>query len=246
MGRKSKYTIEEKIQAVLDYKSGKKSISEISKTLGMSEANAQTGKAVRRWIAFYDKYGEKGLLPKERNKSYSKEFKEKVIKEYLNGKGSFEDLCLKYDIPSDYTLRKWLKRYNSHGELKDYNPKGEIYMASARRKTTIEERIEIVKYCLEHNKEYKLAAEAFDVSYTQVYQWVKKYEEYGEEGLSDKRGKRKEESQLSELEKLQRENERLKKQLELKERENYVLKKLKEIERSWDAREYVKKQSTKR
>lgn len=119
-------------------------------------------------------------------------------------------------------------------------------MASARRKTTIEERREIVQYCLEHNKEYKLAAEAFGVSYTQVYQWVKKYEEQGEEGLTDKRGKRKEEAQLSELEKLQRENERLKRQLELKERENYVLKKLKEIEGRWDAREYVKKQSTKR
>ena len=119
-------------------------------------------------------------------------------------------------------------------------------MASAKRKTTIEERIEIVKYCLEHNKEYKLAAEAFDVSYTQVYQWVKKYEEYGEEGLSDKRGKRKQDDELDEVERLKREVARLQQKLELKERENYVLKKLKEIERSWDAREYVKKQSTKR
>ena len=246
MGRKSKYSLAEKIQAVLDYKSGKKSISEISKTLGMSKGHAESGYTVRRWISFYDKYGEDGFLPKNKNKIYPKEFKEKVVKEYLDGIGSFESLSLKYDIPSKETLRKWVISYNSHEELKDYNPNGEVYMASARRKTTIEERIEIVKYCLEHNKEYKLAAEAFDVSYTQVYQWVKKYEESGEEGLSDKRGKRKEESQLSELEKLQRENARLKKQLELKERENYVLKKLQEIERGWDAREYVKKQNTKR
>jgi len=242
MGRKSKYTIEEKIQAVLDYKNGRRGVTQICNDLGLHKS----GKVLYKWIAIYDKYGEKGLLPKERNKSYSKEFKEKVIKEYLNGKGSFEDLCLKYDIPSDYTLRKWLKRYNSHGELKDYNPKGEIYMASAKRKTTIEERIEIVKYCLEHNKEYKLAAEAFDVSYTQVYQWVKKYEEFGENGLSDKRGKRKQDDELDEVERLKREVARLQQKLELKERENYVLKKLKEIERSWDAREYVKKQSTKR
>lgn len=55
--------------------------------------------------------------------------------------------------------------------------------------------------------------------------------ESGEEGLKDNRGKRKEESQLSELEKLQRENERLKRQLDLKERENIILKKLKEVER---------------
>ena len=84
---------------------------------------------------------------------------------------------------------------------------------------------------LSHEKEYKLAAEHFDVSYAQVYQWVKKYLELGEDGLKDNRGKRKEEAQLSKLEKLQRENERLKRQLELKERENIILKKLKEVER---------------
>ena len=55
--------------------------------------------------------------------------------------------------------------------------------------------------------------------------------ELGEDGLTDKRGKRKEASQLTELEKLQRENERLKRQLEDKERENIILKKLQEVER---------------
>ena len=38
------------------------------------------------------------------------------------------------------------------------------------RKTTFEERIEIVQYCLNHDKEYKLAAKEFDVSYAQVLQ----------------------------------------------------------------------------
>ena len=76
-------------------------------------------------------------------------------------------------------------------------------------------------------QEYKSAAELFEVSYSQVYQWVKKYLELGEEGLKDSRGKRKEESQLNELEKLQYENERLKHQSELKEK-NIILKKLKE------------------
>lgn len=42
------------------------------------------------------------------------------------------------------------------------------------RKTTLEERQEIVAYCLEHDTEYKLAAEHFNVSYAQVYQWMKK------------------------------------------------------------------------
>ena len=38
-------------------------------------------------------------------------------------------------------------------------------MAGARRKTTIEERREIVKYCIEHNRNYKETAGIYDVSY---------------------------------------------------------------------------------
>ncbi len=226
MGRKSKYTIGEKIQAILDYKNGVRGKAQICNDLGLHYA----GKDLYRWVNKYDKYGESAFHPKKRNKTYSKEFKEKVVREYLDGKGSTDDLIIKYDIQSAETLRKWVISYNSYGELKDYNPKGDVYMTKSR-KTTFEERIEIVKYCLDHEKEYKLAAEHFEVSYPQVYQWVKKYLESGEDGLKDNRGKRKEEAQLSELEKLQRENERLKRQLELKERENIILKKLKEVER---------------
>lgn len=57
-------------------------------------------------------------------------------------------------------------------------------MAGARRKTTIEERREIVKYCIEHNRNYKETANIYDVSYSQVYSWVKKYDANGEEALT--------------------------------------------------------------
>ena len=55
--------------------------------LGMSEANAKSGMAVRKWIAEYDKYGEETFTNKIRNKQYSKDFKETVIKEYFDGNG---------------------------------------------------------------------------------------------------------------------------------------------------------------
>ena len=182
---------------------------------------------VHRWNTIFSY---KSQFSKKRNNAYTKEFKEIVVQEYLNGEGSLEDLAIKYDIPSSETLRKWIISYNSHEELKDYDSKGDVYMAKSR-KTTLEEKNEIVQYCLDHNKEYKLAAEHFDVSYAQVYQWVQKYLKSGEDGLIDNRGKRKDESQLSELERLRRENERLKRQLELKEREEIILKKLQEVER---------------
>ena len=40
-------------------------------------------------------------------------------------------------------------------------------MAKARRKTTIDERKEIVNYCIEHNRNYKETASLYDVSYSQ-------------------------------------------------------------------------------
>ena len=104
-------------------------------------------------------------------------------------------------------------------------------MAKERRKTTIDERKEIVNYCIEHNRNYKETAVLYDVSYSQVYSWVKKYDSGGEEGLIDKRGHHKLEDELDELERLRRENVRLKRQLEEKDMAVELLKKVKEFGR---------------
>ena len=104
-------------------------------------------------------------------------------------------------------------------------------MAKARRKTTIDERKEIVNYCIEHNRNYKETASLYDVSYSQVYSWVKKYDIDGEEGLVDKRGHHKLDDEVDELERLRRENVRLKRQLEEKDMTVELLKKVKEFGR---------------
>ena len=121
--------------------------------------------------------------------------------------------------------------YNANRKLKDYCPNREVYMAEARRKTTIEERKEIVEYCIKHNRNYKETAGRYDVSYNQVYSWVKKYDEKGDDGLLDKRGHHKSDDELSELELLRRENARLKKKLEEQEKIALLLKKVQEFER---------------
>ena len=164
-----------------------------------------------------------------RNGSYSKEFKMKVVEEYVRGDGSSIDLGIKYDISSGL-LRKWIRMYNANRELKDYNPKQEVYMAEARRKTTLAERKEIVEYCITHNRDYKGTASLYDVSYSQVYSWVRKYDITGEDGLSDKRGRHKTDDEVDELERLRRENMRLKRQLEEKDMVVELLKKVKEFE----------------
>lgn len=104
-------------------------------------------------------------------------------------------------------------------------------MAQARRKTTMEERKAIVGYCINHNRDYKNTAAKYDVSYSQVYSWVKKYDTDGEDGLTDKRGRHKTDGEADELERLRRDNLRLKRQLEEKDMVVELLKKVKEFER---------------
>ena len=110
MGRKSKYTIEEKLQAVLDYKNGVRGKSQICNDLGLN----LSGTDLYRWVKHYDKYGEIAFHPKERNKEYSKEFKEMVVREFLDGKGTTRDLCYKRDFLSIATLLNCVYSYNSH------------------------------------------------------------------------------------------------------------------------------------
>lgn len=101
------------------------------------------------------------------------------------------------------------------------------------RNTTYGERVEIVSYCIERGNDYTAAMEKYGVSYQQIYSWVRKYNDKGADGLVDKRGKRKPEAEMTELEKLRAENRMLEARNKRLETENAVLKKLEEIERRW-------------
>ena len=224
MSRKKRFTPYEKEQACLDYINGNRSRSEICNFLHIST------RTIQDWATIYKKHGILGLSKKTKNRSYSKEFKMELVKKYISGEASSVDLAHQYDISSGL-LRNWIRRYNANIELKDYNPKQEVYMAKARRKTTIDERKEIVNYCIEHNRNYKETAALYNVSYSQVYSWMKKYDSDGEEGLIDKRGRHKLDDEVDELERLRRENVRLKRQLEEKDMAVELLKKVKEFGR---------------
>ena len=228
MSRKAKYTVEEKIQAVERYIKGEASSSEIAAELGMGK-NGRI--RIREWAAVYRENGIEGFHAASGNNSYTAEEKQQAVESYLRKEGSLQEICIKYHIPSQHTLRTWIAVYNSNGELRDYNPKPEVYVAM-RKKTTKEERQEIVAYCLAHGKNYKETAAKYEASYSQVYQWVKHYEENGETGLDDRRGKRKSDEEVDELERLRRENLRLKAKLQESERLNLLLKKVKEFEGS--------------
>ena len=170
-------------------------------------------------------------MSRRRNKKYSVELKLQAVQDYLNGGGSLREICKKYEIKDKRQLRNWIMWYNGHKEFKERRgAETEIYMAKGR-KTTLEERIEIVEYCIECGKDYPRAIEKYGVSYQQIYNWVRKYEEKGIDALRDGRGRTKPVEEMTDMEKLQAENRLLKAQLRDKEVEMLLIKKLQELER---------------
>ena len=96
---------------------------------------------------------------------------------------------------------------------------------SKARSTTQEERIQIAKDSLASGKNYGEMAIKYNVSYQQVRTWTLRYEELGDAGLEDRRGKRKkDQAPRTELEKAQIEIEQLKHKLFLAEMERDLLK----------------------
>ena len=218
MGRKNKYTKETKIKAIKEYNEGIKSITEICNELDCNKSNFID------WVNMFNVHGEAIFDDKKSNNTYTKEFKEKVVKEYLSGKGSLRDIQVKYKILSNETLRKWILKYNNGIILVDYKPMGEVYTMKSR-KVSYEEIIEIVNYCISNNYDYKTTADKYRVPYSRVYTWVQKVKTNGYESLIlKKKGpkskylvepKTPEERLELENERLRRENERLQLELEV-------------------------------
>lgn len=224
MSRKSQYSKELKIKTVKRYLNGESSQLSLAKEVGTNET------VIRKWVLKYKNYGDTAFDTSNTNASYTKEFKEKVVLSYLNGEGSYLQLAIRFNIPTDSIIIKWVKSYNSHIELKDYIPGGDVYMTKSR-KVKQAERLEIVKYCMENDLDYKKTAKVYEVSYANVYNWVKKYKEFGEAGLGDKRGVHKSDEEVDEVELLKRQLKKSQHQLEMSQLEVRLLKKAEEIER---------------
>ena len=167
---------------------------------------------------------------RQKNKRYSAELKIAVVEAYLSGKGSMAELAKEYGLSDESRVRDWLKSYNGHRKFKRHSAaRGALYMTKGK-KTTQQERSEIVAFCLEHSRDYLLTVEHYGVSYQQIYAWVRKYEEKGIDGLADGRGRTRPESEMTESEKLQTQVRMLEAQLRDKEMEIELLKKVKEWE----------------
>ena len=226
MPRKEGHEAEAKVSIVRKILKCEISISAASREEGVGR------ETIRRWMARYEAEGVAGFLPQAQNRVYPPELKRQAVEDYLAGGGSLLDISKKYKLRNDRQLHNWVKEYNAHGDFNSVKfSRGGSCMKQGRE-TTREERVQIAKECIASGKNYGKMALKYQVSYQQARTWTLRFEEMGEAGLEDRRGRRKkDQTPRTDLEKAQIEIEQLKHKLYLAEMERDLLKKLDEVER---------------
>ena len=113
----------------------------------------------------------------------TKEFKIKLVSEYLSGQfGGREMVAKKYDIP-DGTLKNWIHKYNSGGF-------DNLSKKIKKDKFTSEFKLSVIQYRQINNLSYRETADYFNISNGSVIcNWERVYQECGLSGLEDNRGR---------------------------------------------------------
>ena len=221
---REKVTAEERIEAAKACVEGRMSQAEAARKLGVGESR------IREWVVRYKAGGALAFKEEEHNTVYTEELKAAAVREYLDGKGSLNEIAAKYGLRSSRQLYDWIKVYNSGRDF-SHKMSGGSRMKQGRE-TTQEERIAIAKDCIENGSNYGETAIKYKVSYQQVYTWVKKFTELGESGLEDRRGqKTAAQEPRTELEELKIKMAQLEHELYMTRMERDLLKKLDELER---------------
>ena len=113
---------------------------------------------------------------------YTKEFKIKLVLEYLSGEyGGHKMVAKKYNIPNS-TLKNWIVKYRSGGfDRLSKNLNNNKYAS--------EFKLSVIQYRQISNTSLRETAEHFNlVNGSMVYRWEKAYQKHGLSGLEDNRG----------------------------------------------------------
>lgn len=103
----SKFSIEEKLQAVQSYLTGNESLRGIAARIGTEH------KSIRKWLALYRAHGMEGLVAQYTN--YTAKFKMDVLR-FMNETGSsLLDTAARYNIPTPSTISQWKRVLEERG-----------------------------------------------------------------------------------------------------------------------------------
>lgn len=190
---RSKFGATEKLALINEFEASGLSSKAFGKKHGLGE------NTVTQWRDRYQRDGLDGLREAKKNHQYSRAFKLQVVFAFLNGEGSAQELAMKYGLRSFSQVMVWVSKYNKDKTV-TASPSRKL-VPKMSRKTTWEERIEVVEYITNQKHSYSEAAEHYQVSYQQARSWVLKAKDGGYEALRDNRGHRKEQKELTDLDK---------------------------------------------
>lgn len=113
-------------------------------------------------------------------RKYSEEFKEKVVRAYLNGEGGYARLAKEYGMPSIGPLQRWVAAYQKYG-LEG------IARSQAKKKYTFEFKLSVVKLYMAQKTSYQKLALQVGVKHPScIVRWVQDYRIAGPEALKPK------------------------------------------------------------
>ena len=183
----------------------------------------------KRWVDRYDRDGIEGLQEARHNNHYSKALKLEAVLTYLTGQYSQADVALKFGLRSQKQLLDWVSKYNEDKTVTASPSKRQVPIMS--RKTSFEERVSIVEYITKDKHSYNETAKHFGISYQQARSWVLKVRQGGYESLIDNRGHRKNQSELTDLDKANLRIRELESQIEDQKLYAAFIKKWQELQR---------------
>ena len=142
MSRRSKFTVEEKLAIVEQYRQRHRSQRDILREYGVDHEDLE------RWRRRYEAHGVAGLEDLRKNTYYPQEIRVRAVQECLEGRKSMKAIAREYEISSHSILQRWVRKYTGLGVVPSERNTGGHGMQKARR-TTFEERVDIVRHCLD-------------------------------------------------------------------------------------------------
>jgi transposase len=103
----SKFTTEEKLQAVIRYIHGNESLREIAKSIGTVH------QILLRWVKQFENHGEKAFVKQYTN--YTQQFKMDVLNFMTENGTSLDDTAAIFNIPAPSTILAWKKQLETKG-----------------------------------------------------------------------------------------------------------------------------------
>ena len=132
---------------------------------------------------------------------YSYEFKLKIVQEYLNGKGSYEYLSKKHNIPASIRLKEWVATYKEYGK--------EALMRSRQNKNySFQFKLSVVELYLSSEVSYQELALSQGISNPSlIVKWVNDFRVAGPDALRPKKKGRKKTLDIREVKSSSKSNE---------------------------------------